>query len=273
MAQISAFKKDILAPPIEEITVRTTLNIQKSNAEALSRIGAFKNLSLTAMVNEALKDYSGKMNNVQTIDKMISKTNGFWFERDEDQVIMLLPIEVAKKMLPYQIAYLYCNLKDQADRERTFSALTLNEELKQINALNGVLQKCSEFDGEKLKGYNIYQLAIDLKAKLTGIQYDYLKLKLGTASLQKLEERRPDIFPEVDALSQTDGKEATFSEENMNPPLDRVLAVTGLNKEEWEQLSNAKKQEIHSIVKNNKPDRAKQLISSVIKLAPLVALL
>jgi len=111
MVKVSELKKDSLAPPIEEIAVRTTLNIQKSNAEGLARTAASTGLSLTTMVNDALKDYNAKMNDVQAIDKMISATNGFWFERDEDNVIKLLPIEVAKKMLPYQIAYLYCNIK------------------------------------------------------------------------------------------------------------------------------------------------------------------
>jgi hypothetical protein len=110
----------------------------------------------------------------------------------------LLPVETAKAMIPYQIAYLYCNLKDTADRDRVFPALKLNNELKQINALNGVLQKASEFEGEKLKGYNIFQLAIDINAKLTLLQQEYLTLKLGADSMKQLKERNPSIFPEVD---------------------------------------------------------------------------
>ncbi len=71
---------------MEELSERTTLKIRKSNLEAITRIGAFKNLTLTTMVNEALKDYSAKMNNVQQIDSMIRETNGFWFERDLAQL-------------------------------------------------------------------------------------------------------------------------------------------------------------------------------------------
>ena len=157
--------------------------------------------------------------------------------------------------------------KDQADRERTFTALTLNEELRQINALNGVLQKCSEFDGEKLKGYNIYQLAIDLKAKLTGLQYDYLNLKLGAASLQKLKERRPEIFPEVEMPSQDDDREMSFSEEKMNPALPTVLDVSGLTKEAWGTLTNTAKKQIHDAVRDGKTDFAKELAKKLAKTA------
>ena len=198
---------NILALPIEERNVRTTLNIQKIRVEGLARIGAFKDLTLTAMVNEAIKDYCAKMNNTQQIDCMIRDTNGFWSNRDLSRVTKLLPVEIATKMLPYQVAYLYCNLKDTADRERVFTTLNLSDELKQINALNGVLQKASIFDGETLKGFNIYQLAIDLQAKLTELQYDYLQLKLGADSLEKLKERRPAIFPEVTIPNEAEKEE------------------------------------------------------------------
>jgi hypothetical protein len=126
---------------------------------------------------------------------MIKATNGFWFQRDLEDIQRLMPIKTAQGLLPYQIAYLYCNLKDNADRERVLTALQLNDELKQVNALNGILQKASEYDDDKLKGYNIYQLANDLQAKLTPLQHEYLKMKLGAEPLEKLEERRPDILP------------------------------------------------------------------------------
>ncbi|MGE5574535.1 MAG: hypothetical protein ACM3UL_00215 [Ignavibacteria bacterium] len=207
-----------LVAPIEEQFVRTTLNIQKSLMEGISRIGASKNLTLTVMTNEALKDYCAKMNNVQQIENMIRETNGFWFERDLSQVTKLLPIEVAKAMLPYQIAYLYCNLKDTADRERIFAALKLSDQLQQINAYNGLLQKVSQFDGEKLKGYNVYQLALDIRAKLTPLQCEYLTLKIGSDSMETLRQRRPDIFPEVTLQSQlneeTEAAEQSAAEES-----------------------------------------------------------
>ncbi len=95
-----------LVAPIEEQFVRTTLNVQKSVMEGVTRIGAAKNLTLTTMTNEALKDYCAKMNNVQQIETMIRETNHFWFERDLSQVIKLLPVEAANAMLPYQTAYL-----------------------------------------------------------------------------------------------------------------------------------------------------------------------
>lgn len=189
--------KNYIAPPMEESSVRTTLYIKNSNLQALTRIGSGKNLTFTAMANEAMKDYCAKMNNVQQIDTMIRETNGFWYRRDLAQVVKLLPVEVAKAMIPYQIAYLYCNLKDTADKEQVFQVLKLVNELKQINALNGVLQKASEFEGERLIGYNIYQLAIDITAKLTLLQHEYLTLKLGSDSMKQLEERNPSIFPEV----------------------------------------------------------------------------
>jgi hypothetical protein len=212
----------LLTPPMEEVVVRTTLNIKNSNLQALARIGTCKKLTLTAMTNEALKDYSGKMNNVQQIDAMIRETNGFWFKRAIDQVLKMLPIDTAKIMLPYQIAYLYCNLKDTADRDCVFSALKLTDELQQINAYNGLLQKASQFDGEKLKGYNIYQLAVDVKAKLTPLQYEYLTLKIGSDSMEQLRERRPEIFPD-DILPDESQKEETATEETED--IDNVESV------------------------------------------------
>ncbi len=193
----NGIQNDLTAPPLEEISVRTTLNIQKSNMESLTRIGAFKNITLTTMLNEALKDYCAKMNNVQHIDNVIRETNGFWFERDLAYVLKLLPIEKAKSLLPYQKAYLYCNLKDTSDRNRVFTTLKLGDELRQINAYNEILQKASEFDGENLKGYNIYQLAIDIKAQMTELQYEYLRLKIGHEAILKLEQLNPNVFPKV----------------------------------------------------------------------------
>jgi hypothetical protein len=45
---------NLLAPPIEEVSVRTTLNIQKTTLEGMVKISEYKKLTFTAMTNEAL---------------------------------------------------------------------------------------------------------------------------------------------------------------------------------------------------------------------------
>ncbi|MGD6851106.1 MAG: hypothetical protein ACQCN6_03500 [Candidatus Bathyarchaeia archaeon] len=202
-----------LALPIEEQSVRTTLNIKKSNLEGLTRIGASKHLTLTAMTNEALKDFCAKMNNVQKIDYMISETNGYWSTRDLNRVLKLLPIETVKAMIPYQIASLYRRLRDNQDRERVFIALALTDELQQINALNDAIQKASIFEGEKLQSCNIYKLAIELKAKLTPLQLDYLTIVFGKDAMEILLKRRPDIIPDETLPDDSQKEEAADDEE------------------------------------------------------------
>lgn len=188
--------KKVDDPEIIEPTegrVQTSLRLLKKHVVGLSEIAEGKGLNKTEIMDEALTIALGQLNDVTQIDKMLKKTSNFWFNRDLDHVKSLLPIEKAKDLTPYQIAYLCINLKDPSDRARVFEALDLTEKLDEINAMNLILEKASKFQDGKLLGYNLNILANEIRAKITLLQDKYLHLKLGSKSVKQLEERTKEI--------------------------------------------------------------------------------
>lgn len=220
--------------PTENRRMKSSLNMLQITNEGLAEIGLAQKLTLTAMIDEACADYIAKKNNTSQIDTMVKETNGFWFERDLDRVKALLPIDSVKRLLPYQIACLCFSLKDQKDRERTFGALNLSEELQIIDGMNRELEKASIIQNGELKGYNLHLLSHELKAKLLPLESAYLKLKIGKDAFAKLQERRPDLCPKPTITNESDKK--VLDEATMNPALETVLAVTALSKATWKAL-------------------------------------
>lgn len=188
--------------PTENRRIKTSFNLQKTQLEGLAKISEIQKVTVTAMLDEAIADFLAKKSNTQEIDQMLRQTNGFWFERSLETVKTLLPKQKIEKLLPYAKAYLYFNLKDNADRERVFEALALSEELKEINAVNVILGKASMYKGDELKSYNLHIVANELRANLTPLQQDYLSLKIGKDAFAKLKERRPEMFPEPKMFSE-----------------------------------------------------------------------
>lgn len=244
--------------PTENRRKKTSLNILVNQLDESAKIAASRKLTLTAITDEAFADYIAKVNNVSEIDKMLQETNGFWFSRDLARVSQTLDAGKVGKLVPYQKAYLYQHLKDGEDRTKVFEHLGLDDELKQINAINEKLQEASIFKDNVLQGYNLYKIALNLRAKLTPLQIEYLQMKLGNDASVKLNERRPDLFPELDAFT-GDDEEAFFDEENINPALPVVLAVAELSKTAWKALPNSLKKKIHDAVKTGNTALAKRL--------------
>ncbi len=244
--------------PTENRRKKTSYNIQETQLDELAKIVVSRKLTLTAITDEAYADYIAKTNNTTEIDQMLKETNGFWFERSLFTVKQMMPTKKVEKLVPYQKAYLYCHLKDGADRERVFEELGLGEELKEINAINVNLQKASIFKDNDLKGYNLHIIANDLRAKPTTLQAEYLNMKIGNDAFAKLKKRRPDLFPEINAFT-GDDEETFFDEENLNPALPTVLAVSALSKAAWKALPNSLKKQIHDAVRAGKTDLAKRL--------------
>lgn len=183
-------------PPIEEKRVKTTVNLKQTHVEELNKIAIAKGLTQTAIIDEAISAALSEFNDTTVIDKMLVDTNGFLFNRDVEQVKKLLPVEMAKKFSPSQIAYLYLNSKDSTDRQRLFNALSLANAHDEINETNRWLEVSSKFENGRFMGYNFSTLVNQPKAKLTPLQKEYLLRKIGQKAFEAMKEYRQDIFIE-----------------------------------------------------------------------------
>lgn len=251
---------DLVKP--EDKRVRTTLNLRKTDMKELSKIAKDQNITLTTMMDKALTIAFSFYKNMSDIDRMLRETNGYIFNRDLERVKSCLSALIEKGMTPTQKAYLYCNLKDTADRQRVFDALSLNEALQQIEAMNGILDKAARFNGEQFVGFNLYTIANELRAPMTILQLEYLTLKLGNEAIVKLQERIPEKFPDLDVGNGSD-KKAALDNASMNPALERVLEVIALSKAAWKALPEALKEQIHEAVRVGKTELAKKLASQI----------
>lgn len=248
--------------PIESKRIRTSLNLQQIHVDGLSKIAKDQKITLTAMMDKALTTALSVFNDTSDIDRMLRETNGYIFNRDLYQVTKFIPAENAKNFPPYKKAYLYCNLKDAADRQRVFNHLALDAPLQEIDAINIILDKAARFNGDQFIGYNVHEIANELRAPMTILQFEYLQLKLGNEAIAKLQERIPDKFPDLN-LSDGNAKKALLDEAAMNPALETVLAVTALSKAAWKALPEPLKKQIHEAVRVGKTDLAKKLASTV----------
>lgn len=252
-----------LVEPIESRRLRTTLNLRKIHVDGLSKIAKDQKTTLTAMMDKALTIALSTFNNTSDIDRILRETNGYIFNRDLNRVTTFLSVEKAKDLTPYQKAYLYCNLKDIADRQRVFAALALDASLQEIDALNVILEKASRFKGEQFIGYNTYTIANEIRAPLTVLQLEYLQLKLGNEVIAKIQERIPEKFPEL--VCRESDKEAMLDDATMNPALETVLAVAQISKATWEAFPDSWKKRIHEAVRVGSVDVVKKLVSQAMK--------
>ena len=197
-----------IAEPTEGKRLRTTLNLLKTQVDALSEIADAKNLTKTAIIDEALSIALSKLNDTTQIDQAIASSNSFWFSRDLERIKQSLPSEEAKKLSPQQKVYLYSKLKDVADQLRVFEALGLITDLDEINTINMLLEKVSKFQDGRLLGYNLPMLSQNIRAKLTPLQEKYLSSKLGIGSMNKLKQHiigkfpKSKIFGEIDEIDE-----------------------------------------------------------------------
>lgn len=204
MEQInSQTKSEKVIAPIEERRLKTTVNLKQIHVDGLNKIAVAKGMTQTAIIDEALSIALSQFNDTAFIDKMLAETNGFIFNRDLERVTQLLSADIAKKLTPSQIAYLYIGLKDSADRQRVFSALPLTQALDEINEINRCLETASKFADSKLTGYNLSTLANQLKAKLSPLQKEYLLKKIGQSAFDELKEKRQEIFTEKNVFGKT----------------------------------------------------------------------
>jgi len=251
-----------LVKPIENRRLRTTLNLLKTHTDGLSKIAQDQNITLTAMMDKALTIALSIFNNTSEIDLMLRETSGYLFNRDLERVKSCLSALIEKGMTPTQKAYLYCNLKDTSDRHRVFAALSLNEALQQIEAINGTLDKAARFNGDQFLGFNLYTIANELRAPMTILQLEYLTLKLGNEAIAKLQERIPEKFPNLNVSNESD-KNAVLDEATMNPALETVLAVAEISEAAWKALPKALQKQIHEAVRVGKTALAKKLASKI----------
>lgn len=252
-------KEKELIEPVEDKRTRTTLNLRKTHLDGLSKIAKDQGTTVTAIIDKTLTFGLSVFNSTSDIDAMLSQTNGYIFNRDLERVLSILSVEKAKDMTPYQKAYLYCKLKDMADRQRVFTALKLEAPIEEIDAMNTVLDKAARFNGEQCMGYNVHALANEIRAVLTILQLEYLQLKLGSEAIEKLRQRIPEKFPNLE-----NSKEA-LDEGSMNPALETVLAVADISRTSWDALPNSWKRQIHEAVRNGSIDLAKSLVSKAMK--------
>jgi hypothetical protein len=196
LKEIKTENVENLIKPIEETRTSTALNIRQSHRDGISKYAFAQKMTLTDVVDEFFSIALSKVNDTAIIDQMMEQTNGFIFSRDVERVKAALPSTVAKKLTPYQVAYLYTETKDQSDAQRVFDALQLKGEIDEISECNRMLEIASKFskDGQLL-GYNLATLANVLKSKLSQLQSEYLTLKLGQEPCKTLQARRPDLFP------------------------------------------------------------------------------
>lgn len=202
-------KSEKVIAPIEEKRFKTTVNLKQINVDELDKIAVAKGMTQTAIIDEAISVAISKFNDTTSIDKMLVETNGFLFNRDLNRVLQMLPVEVVKKLSPSQLAYLYVGLKDSADRQRVFSAISLVNALDDINEVNRCLEAASKFIEGKLTGYNLSTLANQLKAVLSPLQKEYLLKKIGQTAFDALKEKRQEIFVEKSVFAKTPIAEAS----------------------------------------------------------------
>jgi hypothetical protein len=185
LKEIKTENVENLIKPIEETRTSTALNIRQSHRDGISKYAFAQKMTLTDVVDEFFSIALSKVNDTAIIDQMMEQTNGFIFSRDVERVKAALPSTVAKKLTPYQVAYLYTETKDQSDAQRVFDALQLKGEIDEISECNRMLEIASKFskDGQLLK------------SKLSQLQSEYLTLKLGQEPCKTLQARRPDLFP------------------------------------------------------------------------------
>jgi len=206
-------KSEKVIAPIEERRLKTTVNLKQTHVDGLNKIAVAKGMTQTAIIDEALSIALSQLNNTTFIDKMLAETNGFIFNRDLERVTQMLSADVAKKLAPSQIAYLYVGLKDSADRQRVFTALSLTSAFDEINEINRCLEIASKFADSKLTGYNLSTLANQLKAKLSPLQKEYLLKKIGQSAFDELKEKRQEIFAEKNVFGKTTETPASYLEE------------------------------------------------------------
>jgi hypothetical protein len=188
--------------PLEEATSRTTLILRQSIRDGVSKYAFAQKMTLADVIDELLSIGLSKANDTTAIDQMDGQTNNFIFSRDIARVKKLLPPEIAKKFLPYQIAYLYTKTKDPSDAEKLFAALQLEDKIDEISEVNRVLETASKFGKEgQLLGYNFATLANMQKARLSLLQSEYLALKIGQEACNNIQARRPDLFPKPNVFS------------------------------------------------------------------------
>ncbi len=259
MRNMSTKEKELIEP-IEDKRLRTTLNLRKNHLDGLFKIAKDQRTTMTAIMDKALTYALSVFNSTSDVDAMLSQTNGYIFNRDLQRVMSVLPLTKAKDMTPYQKAYLYCKLRDMADRQRVFTALKLEAQIEEIDAMNTVLDKAARFNGEQCIGYNVHTIANEIRAPLTVLQLEYLQLKLGIEAIAKLQQRIPEKFSDLNLAKESDMK-ATFDEVSMNPALETVLAVAQISKTTWEALPDSWKKRIHEAVRGGSIDLAKSLVS------------
>jgi hypothetical protein len=257
-----------IVEPTEGKRMRTSFNILTTQVDALAEIAEAKNLTKTALIDEALATYLSEVNKTTKIDGMLATTNSFLFSRDLERVKELLSPDEAKKLLPPQKVYLYSKLKDVTDRQRVFEALGLITDLDEINTINMLLEKASKFKDGKLLGYNLNMLAHHIRAKLTPLQEKHLALKLGTDSIKKLKRHIIDKFPQPQIFK---NMEKTSSE---NPTLETVLTVVQVSEKAWKTLPESIRKQVHEAVAKGQLELAKGLVTgakTVIETAKSVA--
>jgi hypothetical protein len=260
-------KETEIVEPAEGKRLRTSLNLLKTHVDGLSEIADARNptVTKTAIMDEALSIALSKFNDTTFIDQMVAETNDFWFNRNLERVKQLMPIEKAKNLSPYQKAYLNFKLKDSADRQRTFEALGLVTELDQITTMNEFLEKASKFKDGKLLGFNINQIAHEIRAKLTPLQVQYLTMKLGLESINKLRQLTISKFPKIEIFT-----EKSTEETSMNPAVETILAALQIGRATWNMLPQETRQQIHEAVAQGQLELAKGLVAGATGVARAV---
>ena len=240
--------------PTEGKRLPTCLKLLKSHVDGLSEIADARGLTKTAIIDQALSVAISNFNDTTFIDQMLAETKNFWFTRDLERVKQLMPLEKAKNLSPYQKAYLNFKLKDLADRQRVFEALSLVTELDQISTMNAVLEKASKLQDGRLLGFNINKIAHEIRAKLTPLQVQYLTLKLGSETIEKLQQLTINKFPKIEIFKATE-------ESPMNPAVETILAVLSISRATWDALPDGTKQQIHDAVAKGQLELARGLVA------------
>ncbi len=177
----------------------TSLNLKTVNVDALSEIAKDKNLSKTAMLDDALETAIRVYNNTQAIDHMVAETSDHWFDIDLDKVKRLLP--EPKKLTAYQRAYLYTKLRNE-DKTPVFKALGLEADLEEFDLINKFLETSRKVEDGKVTGFKIRMLANEIRTELTNLQVKYLQLTVGVDATEKVKKITRDKFPKNDAFNE-----------------------------------------------------------------------
>ncbi len=180
----------------------TSLNLKREHTDALSEAAKDLNLSKTAVMDNALDIAIRELNKTTAIDQMLSRTNGYWFERDLALIKEILPPEVCKKLTAHQVAYLYTKLNDPQDRQRVFEVLELSSELDEIDLINKLLETARKLKDGQVTGFRLPQIANELRTTLTNMQVKFLQLTIGIEATEKLKKLAPDKFPKNDLFKE-----------------------------------------------------------------------